>query len=138
MSERWEIVADFVELCGYCGVPCTGTVRVWYEDQGRRVAFETDTGSLLEPLRELVVAASDRDEYDSLPSFAQQWNEARGWAEFASDGAPVAANDLLRAVDALDRQLPAKDDLAGAMLYGLRAFVSQAAGEGREVWATIT
>jgi hypothetical protein len=137
-GERWEIIADFVEPCSYCGAPCTGTVRVWYIDQGRRVAFETDRGSLSEPLRELVGAAIERGEYDALPSFAREWNEARGWAEFASDGAPVAADDMLRAVDALDRRRPAEDVRGGAMLAGLRAFVSQAAGEGREVWVAET
>src|SRR6516165_4865136 len=102
--ERVEVVANFVEPCSYCGVACTGTVLVSYSDGGRRVAFETDRGSLSEPLRELVGAAIERGEYDALPAFVREWNEARGWPEFASDGAAVAADDLLRAVDALEQQ----------------------------------
>lgn len=133
---QWEVIADFVEPCSYCGAPCTGTVRVWYTDGGRRVAFETGRGSLSDPLRQLVGAAADRGEYDALPAFVREWNEARGWAEFASDGAAIAANDLLRAVDALDRQRPAEDVHGGAMLAALRGFVSRAAIEGREVWVT--
>ena len=137
-GERLEVIANFVEPCGYCGAACTGTILVWYADGDRRVAFETDRWSLTEPLDQLVGAALARGEYDALPSFAREWNEARGWAEFAADGAPVAADDLLRAVDALDRRRLAADDRGGAMLAGLRAFVSRAASEGREVWVAET
>ena len=137
-AERVEVVADFVEPCSYCGAACTGTVLVSYCAGGRRVAFETDRGSLSEPLRELVGAAIERGEYNALPSFVREWNEARGWAEFASDGAAVAADDLLRAVDALDQRGTAADLRGGEMLAGLRAFVSQAAREGREVWVAET
>jgi hypothetical protein len=137
----WEplvVVADFVEPCSYCGAPCTGTVLISYCDGSRRVAFETDRGSLSEPLRELVGAAGEQSEYDALPAFVREWNEARGWAEFASDGAAVAADDLLRAVDALDQRRPAADVRGGEVLAGLRAFVAQAAREGREVWVAET
>jgi hypothetical protein len=137
-SERLEVVADFVEPCSYCGVPCTGTVLVSYRDGTRRVAFETDRGSLSEPLRELVGAAIEQGEYDALPAFAREWNEARGWNEFASDGGAVVADDLLRAVDALDRLRPAADVRGGEVLAGLRAFVAGAAREGREVWVVET
>ena len=137
-SERLEVVADFVEPCSYCGAPCTGTVLVSYSDGGRRVAFETDRGSLSEPLRELVGAAIGQGEYDALPAFAREWNEARGWAEFASDGAAVAVDDLLLAVDALDQLRSAADIRGGEMLAGLRAFVARAAREGREVWVAET
>lgn len=133
-AERFEVVADFVELCSYCGAPCSGTVLVSYSDGGRRVAFQVDRPGLTLPIEELVGAAIEQDEYGALPAFVRDWNEGRGWAEFASDGAAVAADDLLRAVDALDRQRPAEDVRGGEMLAGLRAFVSRAAGEGREVW----
>jgi len=130
-AEQVEVVADFVEPCSYCGAACTGTVLVSYRDGGRRVAFETDRGSLSEPLRELVGEAIQRGEYDALPDFVREWNEARGWAKFASDGAAVAVVDLLRAVDALDQRRPATDVRGDEVLAGLRAFVAQA---GSEVW----
>lgn len=130
-SERVEVVVDFVEPCSYCGAACTGTVLVSYREGDRRVAFETDRSSLSEPLGELVGAAVEQAEYDALPAFAREWNEARGWAEFASDGAAVAADDLIRAVDALDQRRPAADVRGGLMLAGLRAFVVQAAREGQ-------
>lgn len=31
-TERLEVVADFVELCSYCGAPGSGTVLVTYSD----------------------------------------------------------------------------------------------------------
>lgn len=102
------------------------------------MAFETDRPGLTLPIEELVGAAIERGEYDARPSFAREWNESRGWAEFVSDGAAVAADDLLRAVDALDARRPAGDGHAGAMLAGLRAFVARAAREGREVWVVQT
>jgi hypothetical protein len=138
VAERVEVIANFVEPCSYCGAACTGTVLVSYSDGGRRVAFETDRGSLSEPLRELVGTAIERGEYAALPAFVREWNEARGWAEFSSDGAAVAADDLLRAVDALDQQRPAADARGGNMLAALRAFVAEATREGREVWVTET
>ncbi len=137
-AERVEVVANFVEPCGYCGAACTGTVLVSYLDGGRRVAFETDRGSLSEPLRALVGAAIERGEYDALPSFVREWNEARGWAEFASDGAAVAADDLLRTVDALGQLRPTADVLGGEMLAGLRTFAAKAARDGRELWVAET
>lgn len=137
-AEPVDVVANFVEPCSYCGAACTGTVLASYHDGNRRVAFETDRGRLSEPLRELVGEAIERDEYDALPSFVREWNEARGWAEFASDGGPVAADDLLRAVAALDQRRPAADVRGGEMLAGLRAFVSRAVREGRELWVVET
>jgi hypothetical protein len=137
-DEHVEVVADFVEPCSYCGAACTGTVLVSYRDGGRRVAFETDRGSLSELLRELVGGAVDQDEYDALPAFVREWNEGRGWAEFASDGAAVAADDLLRAVDALDQRRPTADVRGGKLLAGLRAFVTQAVIAGRELWVAET
>lgn len=138
-SAEVDVVADFVEPCGYCGVPCTGTVRVWYVDGGRRVAFETDRSSLSEPLRQLVGVAIDRDEYAALPAFVRDWNEGTGWAATElDDGAAVAADDLLRAVAALDGQRPADDVRLGQLLSGLRALVVEAAREGREVWVAET
>lgn len=137
-EEGWEIIADFVAPCPYCGVPCSGTFRVWYSDGDRRRAFEMERGSLLVALEQLVGAAIERSEYDSLPAFVQEWNEARGWAEFASDGALVAADDLLRTVDLLDQQRSGTDVRGAKILDGLRTFVTQANQEGREVWATET
>lgn len=77
-AEGVEIVAYFVELCSYCGGACAGTIVVWFRDGGVRVAFETDRGSLSEPLRELVDVAIEPSEYDVLPIFVQEWNEGRG------------------------------------------------------------
>ena len=102
------------------------------------MAFETDRPGLTLPIEELVAAAVGRGEYDALPPFARAWNEGRRWAAFASDGAAVAADDLLRAVDALDARRPAGDAHAAAMLAGLRAFVTRAGSEGREVWVAVT
>ena len=133
-EERLEVVADFVELCSYCGAPCTGTILVSYRDGERRVAFETDSPSLTLPIEELVREAIGRDEYDALPSFAREWNEGRGWAEFASNGAAVDTADVLRALGALDARRPPGDTHTGAMLAGLREFVAQAVRGGREVW----
>ncbi len=137
-AERVVVVADFVEPCGHCGAACNGTVLVSCRDGGRRVAFETDSGSLTVPLEALVKAAIERDEYAALPSFVREWNEGRGWAEFAADGAAVAADDLLLTVEALDQQRPAADVRGGEMLAGLRAFVGRAARDGREVWVAET
>jgi hypothetical protein len=137
-SERLEVVADFVEPCSYCGAACTGTVLVSYRDDGRRVAFEVDRPSLTLPIEDLVGTAIARGEYDTLPSFAREWNESRGWAEFASGGAAVAADDLLRTINALAAGGLAWDAHGEAMLAGLRAFVSQAAREGRELWVAET
>jgi hypothetical protein len=137
-TERLDVVADFVELCGYCGTACTGTVLVWYSDGARRVAFETDSGSLSVPLEQLVGAAIGRLEYDTLPSFVREWNEGRGWAELADDGAAVEAGDLLRAVDALDHQRATANLRGGEMLAGLRAFVTQATRECRKIWVALT
>lgn len=137
-SERLEVVADFVEPCRHCGAACSGTVLVSYRDGGRRVAFETDRPGLTLPIEELVGEAIGRGEYDALPSLTREWNESRGWAEFGSGGAAVAAEDLLRAVDALDARRPAGDAHAAAMLAGLRAFVAQAARDGREVRVAVT
>jgi hypothetical protein len=134
-AELMTVVADFVEPCSYCGAACSGTVLISYIDAGRRVAFEVDRPSLTLPIEDLVGAAIDRGEYDALPSFAREWNESCGWAKFASDGAAVAADDLLRTVDALCAGRMAWDAHGEAMLAGLRAFVSLAANEGREVWA---
>lgn len=134
-SAEVDVVADFVQPCSYCGIPCTGTVRVWYADGDRRVAFETDAGSLSEPLKQLVGVAIERDEYAALPVFVRDWNEGTGWAAFElDDGATVAADDLLRAVAALDEQRPADDVRLGHLLSSLRALVVDAALEGREVW----
>ncbi len=132
-SERLEVVVDFVEPCSYCGASCSGTILVSYSDGSRRLAFEVDRPSLTLPIEELVGAAIERGDYDALPSFAKEWNESRGWAEFASDGAAVVAEDLLRAVSALDARRSPRDIHAGAMLAGLWAFVERAAREGREV-----
>lgn len=137
-AERVEVVADFVEPCSYCGAPCSGTVLLSYTDGCRRVAFEVDRPSLTLPIESLVGAAIARGEYGALPSFAREWNESRGWAEFASDGAAVAADDLLRTVDALCAGRLAWDAHGEAMLAGLRAFVSRAASEGRELWVMQT
>jgi hypothetical protein len=134
VAEQWKVVADFVELCSYCGSPCSGTTRVGYADGNQWVAFETDRGSLSGPLGRFVGSAIERGEYDPLPTFAREWNEARGWAEFASNGAAIAVDDLLLAVEALDGQRLAEDVCAGKMLAGLRTFVIRAAGVGREVW----
>jgi hypothetical protein len=137
-ADRWDVVADFVQPCSFCGAACTGTIGVWYADAERRVAFETDRSSLSEPLGQLVGAAIARDEYAPLPVFVQEWNETRGWAEFASDGVAVAADDLLRAVGDLERQCPAEDEHTAQMLARLRAFVSRVANEGRELWVAET
>lgn len=98
------------------------------------MAFETDRSRLSEPLRDLVGTAVERGEYDALPAFVREWNEA----EFASDGAAVAADDLLRTVNALDARRPREDERGGEMLAGLRAFVSRAAAATREIWAAET
>jgi hypothetical protein len=138
-SAEVDVIADFVEPCGYCGAPCSGTVRVWYAEGDRRVAFETDRGSLTEPLEQLIGAAIERDEYAALPAFVRDWNEGTGWAAFGlDDGAAVAADDLLRTVDALDDRRPANDVRLGRLLPGLRALVSVAAHQGRDLWATET
>ena len=59
-SAEVDVVADFIQPCGHCGTPCTGTIRVWYVDDGRRMAFETDRGSLIGPLEQLVGTAIER------------------------------------------------------------------------------
>lgn len=137
-AERLEVVADFVELCSYCGAACTGTILVWFRDGDVRVAFETDSGSLSVPLGELVDAAIEQSEYNALPIFVQDWNEGRGWAECGSDGAAVSADDLLQTVDILDKRRAAADVRGGVMLAGLRAFVAKAACDGHEVWVAET
>jgi hypothetical protein len=137
-SGRLEVFANFVEPCSYCGAACTGTILFSYRDGRRRLGFETDRGSLSEPLRELVGTAIDRGDYGILPAFAREWNEARGWADFASDGAAVDIDELLWTVDALDRLRPAADVRGGEMLARLRAFVLEAARDGREMWVEET
>ena len=133
--ERLEVVANFVELCSYCGAACSGVFRIWYSDGSRRLAFETGRGSLSEPLGRLVGTAIERGEYGALPEFVREWNDARGWAEFDSEGAAVAAEDLLETLTALSGQRVADDVRTGEILAGLHGFVNKAMSEARELWA---
>lgn len=134
-SAEVDIVADFAVPCGQCNAHCTGTYRVWYVDQGRRVTFETDRSSLDEPLERLVETSFERGAYQSLPRFVRDWNEASGWADIElDDGATIPIDDLLRAVDALDQEMPSDDVRLRELLTALRELVSKADRDGHEVW----
>lgn len=134
-ARHFYVVADFVQPCSYCGVPCTGTVLIWYDEGDARAVFETDTGSLLLLLDDLIGIAIDRGEYESLPSFAREWNECRGWKEAGAGGAAIGIEDLFRTLDALDARRSPADERGGKVLAGLRAFVERAASAGGDLWA---
>ena len=98
---RWKIVADHVTVCHHCGVPCMGTFLIWYVDNGLRMAFETDTLSLEEPMGELVQQASDQGRYPALPSFVREWNETVGWCAANTNGTEVSLAELIETAAAV-------------------------------------
>ncbi len=132
-----EIVADFVEPCSYCGVPCSGTTRIWYVASHTRKTFETDHGTLSGLMDALVREAIENDAYESLPAFVRCANEATGWATFLlEDGAVVSADDLLLAVNAMEANN--SDSRITSMLSAIRELVSAAIAGGHVLWAGST
>lgn len=132
-----EIVADFIEPCSYCGVPCSGTTRIWYVEGHTRKTFETDRGALSDLMDDLVREAIEKDAYEALPAFVRCANEATGWATFLlEDGAVVSADDLLLAVNAMEANN--SDDRITRMLSAIRKLVGIAVAGGHVLWAGST
>ena len=128
-----HVVADVVSPCSYCGVPCSGTFRLWYVDGDERNAFEVDRLTLEALLAPLVEAASDAAGYARLSTFIRNWNEGVGWAGM-EEAAPVAAADMLVTIEALKAHHGNHGRLKAA-LASLEEFVVRGCQQQREFWA---
>jgi hypothetical protein len=132
-----EVIANFVELCSYCGNPCTGTYRIWYIEGNKRMTFEVDQPSFSELLDLIVGSAIDREEYQSLPQFVREWNENTGWASIdLMDGSRISAEDLLRTTDLLGLHYGGSNAIPKilSLIQSLRDILLHCLREKREVW----
>lgn len=82
------MVADLVLPCSHCGIPCTGTVMVWFLREEIRHAIEVDRPTFDMLLGKLCVGERASDE---LPRFVTDWCTSTGWMDIdaAEVGTPV-------------------------------------------------
>lgn len=128
-----HVIADLVSPCRYCGVPCSGTFRLWYVDGDERKAFEVDRPTLDALLEPLVEAASGGERYARLSTFIRHWNECVGWAGMET-AASVPVADMLATIEALKAHHGDSGRLA-EVLASLAEFVVGGCQRQREFWA---
>jgi hypothetical protein len=132
-----EIIADFVRPCSYCGIPCTGTFRLWYLDSNRRMTFETDDLSLL--LDSVIDVAIKKEAYDLLPKFVRDYNEGTGWELFdLMDGTMIEGDDMLNTVNLFESTYDGSDDYVVKMIAALSNIVSECVRDGRALYVCNT
>lgn len=131
-----EIVAGLVASCDVCGVPCTGTFRLWYVEGGKRMTFEVDRPTFWELLEPAVKAAIDEGAYPAMPAFIRNWNEAVGWAGQGLDEAtPVDTADILATIETLKARHDGADTRLAGVIASLGDFVLRCFDEDRALWA---
>ena len=132
-----EIIADFVRPCSYCGIPCTGTFRLWYLDGNRRMTFETDDLSSL--LHSVIDVAIKEDTYDLLPTFVRDYNEGTGWESFdLMDGAMIDGDDMLHTISLFESTYDSSDNYVVKMLATLSNIVHECVRDERALYACNT
>ena len=133
-----EIIADFVRPYSYCGIPCTGTFRLWYLDGNCRMTFETDDlSSLLDSV--IDVAIKDADAYNLLPAFVRDYNERTGWASSGlMDDAMIEGCDMLDTIKLFESTYDSSDDYLVKMVAALSNIVNECVRDGRELYVCTT
>jgi hypothetical protein len=108
--EAWEWRSEartrerrLVEVCGHCGIPCSGTVLFWHENGDHQVLVEVD-GPTISALFQAVWPVAD---YDAMPRIWRDANECTGWeAVEATHGVAYEAADLALLVKVLREKPP--------------------------------
>ncbi|KXX66797.1 hypothetical protein [Flammeovirga sp. SJP92] len=99
----FNVIKNFTEPCPECGVPACGKEDIlWYEDKNRRIAIIFDGGYFDLAGEEFFDKNIKTMEYDTLPIFMKQWNEARGWSScWDYNGYTLFIDDFLEAMELL-------------------------------------
>jgi hypothetical protein len=101
-------LAELVETCSYCGVPCSGTVLFWYPLGDERVTVEVDTPSIRLLIEGPWPGVASPGDYATLPSIVRHYNECTGWSDTDAglDGVDYDPADLLGTIDLARRRTP--------------------------------
>lgn len=99
----FQAIQNYTAPCPQCGVPACGKEDIlWLEENEQRIAivFDGSTFDLaIEVLFRENIAAIN---YDSLPLFLREWNEARGWSDsWDYEGHELDPDDFLASMELL-------------------------------------
>lgn len=99
----FNVLKNSTEPCPECGVPACGKEDIlWYEDKIQRIAIIFDGGYFDLAGQEFFEKHIKTIEYDSLPTFMKEWNEARGWTDcWDYNGCELDIDDFIKSMDLL-------------------------------------
>jgi len=99
----FNVVRNTTKPCPTCGIPACGKEDIlWYEDKKERIAIIFDGGYFDMAGEEFFGKNINTIDYDSLPIFMQEWNEARGWTDcWDYNGYELEINDFLKSMELL-------------------------------------
>ena len=99
----FNVMENTTKPCLQCGVNACGKEDIiWYEEDNIRIAVIFDGGFFDLALEEFFINNLKSSEFNSLPKFMKQWNEAKGWADcWDYNGYEIEVNDFLRSLDLL-------------------------------------
>jgi len=96
----FNVLKNTTEPCPQCGVPACGKEDIlWFEENGIRKAIIFD-GEYFDLAGEQYFNQHIKSiNYESLPEFMKEWNEARGWEECSDyNGYEIGIDDFLESL----------------------------------------
>ncbi|HEX8911377.1 MAG TPA: hypothetical protein VF796_03380 [Humisphaera sp.] len=122
---------DFVMVCSYCRVACSGTTSFWHWQAGRQWSVTIDRPTLDDAFRRVVAAASDRGTFQALPALVRAWNELNLDLYGTSPGVPL--DDLTAALELLGGVTAPEEARLAGYLAAVRSMAASCAAAGLAV-----